>query len=378
MTDSVLRFKNGSFKILQIADAQELPVVSPDTVRLIRMALDAEKPDLVVFTGDQIYGIHPALWSEKSVRRVLTALLSPVVDSGIPFTVTNGNHDEECGIPNRALNEIYASFPGFVPGEKRDENDPGTFRLPVYDEKGNVCFDIFVFDTHGSAYGGEKNGVNDDQLAWFEKRRGAEREDHGRLPPALVFQHIPIPEFYKIINEVGRGTRGAVEAFGSRKNRFYVLPDEITGAGGFMKESPSVAGENEFGVLKRDGGVLAVAVGHDHNNSFSASCEGIDLIYTQGSGFHVYGPHLKRGVRVFVLDESNPSVYSTYTRTWENLTDERPKEFLLGFLISKSPSSVSQALKWAKRALVFTAAGVGVAAFAAKLFRAQNGKDAVR
>ena len=39
-----LRFsKNGKFKIMQIADTQEIPAVSPDTIKLIGAALDAEK-----------------------------------------------------------------------------------------------------------------------------------------------------------------------------------------------------------------------------------------------------------------------------------------------------------------------------------------------
>ena len=44
-----LTFKNGQFKIMQIADAQELPFgVSPDTLKLMELAVQAEKPDLIV------------------------------------------------------------------------------------------------------------------------------------------------------------------------------------------------------------------------------------------------------------------------------------------------------------------------------------------
>ena len=41
---------------MQIADLQEIPAISPDTLKLMNAALDREKPDLVVFTGDQIKG----------------------------------------------------------------------------------------------------------------------------------------------------------------------------------------------------------------------------------------------------------------------------------------------------------------------------------
>ena len=119
----------------------------------------------------------------------------------------------------------------------------------------------------------------------------------------------------------------------------------------------AVAGKKEFGVLKSDGGVLALAVGHDHNNSFVAPYEGIDLIYTQGAGFRVYGPYLERGVRIFTLHKDAPAKYDTYTRTWKSLTDERPREFLLGYALSKTPTSVSQAKAWIKRGAAVAAAG---------------------
>ena len=50
-----MRFNSdGKFKIMQITDIQEIPKVSPDTLKLINAALESEKPDLAVFTGDQI------------------------------------------------------------------------------------------------------------------------------------------------------------------------------------------------------------------------------------------------------------------------------------------------------------------------------------
>lgn len=50
-----MRFNSdGKIKIMQITDIQEISDVSPDTIKLINAALEEEKPDLVVLTGDQI------------------------------------------------------------------------------------------------------------------------------------------------------------------------------------------------------------------------------------------------------------------------------------------------------------------------------------
>ena len=52
-----MKFTKGKkFKIMQITDIQEIPAVSPDTLALLEAAVEAEKPDLVVYTGDQIKG----------------------------------------------------------------------------------------------------------------------------------------------------------------------------------------------------------------------------------------------------------------------------------------------------------------------------------
>lgn len=356
--DPKLTFKNGQFKIMQIADAQELPAVSPDTVRLIEMAIKAEQPDLIVFTGDQIYGIHPLLWGgETRVRKVLGRLLAPVKEAGAPFAVTFGNHDAESGVSNARQADFYAEMPGYLAGERRSGDDPGTFRLPIYDENGEEAFCVYAFDTHGASLGGEKSGIDRAQLDWFRQTRA------GKKTPALVFQHIPAPEYYNVIKKENKRVRGAVEAFGRHKGEFYSLPRALRDAGGFLGEAPSVLAEDagEFTTLRADGGVLAIAAGHDHNNSFVAEHKGMKLIYTQGAGFHVYGPHLNRGVRIFTLNESEPGAFATYTRTWRSLTNEKPKEFLLEFGLSLTPSSVDQGKALLRRWAPAAAAGAAIA-----------------
>lgn len=352
--DPKLTFKNGQFKIMQIADAQELPFgVSPDTLKLMELAVQAEKPDLIVFTGDQIYGIHPRLWgggNETRVKNVITKLFSPVTAAGVPFAVTFGNHDAESGVPCARQAQFYAALPGYVAGERRSDADPGTFRLPVYGENGVLQCEIYAFDTHGSVLMKEKSGVTDAQLDWFRAQR--DLNAGSKTPtPALVFQHIPTPEYYNVLIKNNKRTRGAVEAFGRHKGEFYSLPQTIRNAGGFLGEAPSVFSDDagELSTLRADGGVMAVAAGHDHNNSFAADYKGMKLIYTQGAGFHVYGPHLKRGVRIFTLNENAPGTFETYPRTWESLTPDRPADPLLELFLTHTPSSVEQAISLAKR-----------------------------
>lgn len=55
----MLKFNSdGKFKIMQISDAQDLPLVRKSLVRMINRACDVLQPDLVLFTGDNILGNH--------------------------------------------------------------------------------------------------------------------------------------------------------------------------------------------------------------------------------------------------------------------------------------------------------------------------------
>ena len=347
MYNEKLTFHNGTFRIMQIADTQESEKVNPDTVKLIKLAVKEAKPDLIVFTGDQIHGLLPEYRSGDTVGKIkntLHELLSPIEEAGVPFAVTFGNHDSQCGVSNAEQAEIYAQFSHYVGGEYHSEEDKGTCFVPLYNENGDKIFNVCLFDSNGQAPTGEYMPVKEEQLLWYKAKCEQEKQELGKLLPRIVFQHIPVPEYYDVIKRVKFGTKGAVEAFRVRRHQYYVLPESIKADGGFMLESPAVPDRNsgEFQLLKEIGSVLAIAVGHDHNNSFSAQKDGIRLIYTQGAGFNVYGPHLKRGVRLFELNENDLSSFETKTLTYEELCSDKLSRPVKEFILTHIPTSMEQ------------------------------------
>ena len=61
------------------------------TESLVERALDEERPDLVVFTGDQLNG-QGTSWDAVSV---LAKFAAPVISRRIPWAAVFGNHDAE-------------------------------------------------------------------------------------------------------------------------------------------------------------------------------------------------------------------------------------------------------------------------------------------
>ena len=355
MQNKSLEFKNGKFKIMQIADTQEIPSVSPDTIKLITAAVEKEKPDLVVFTGDQIKGYSSFFMGEKgktNVINTLKALIRPLEESGTNFTMTFGNHDGEAALNNNEQFEIYKESPMFVYADAASENDKGTFCLNISNK-----FLVYLFDTHSKADDGGYSGLNPEQLEWYRNKR-----DSFESPlPSLAFQHIPTPEYFEIIKKVKRFTKGCVRAYGNHKNEFYALDPQSSGLRDFMLESPAAPYTNsgEIDAFLEKGEMLGLYVGHDHNNSFVVNYKGIDLGYSQGAGFNVYGPGLNRGVRIFEIDKSGK--YETKTVTFGELCGSKVKNKPKFFIYSYVPTSVSQVTTAVKEISIVAAAIFGTA-----------------
>lgn len=369
-----LRFKSdGTFRIMQIADTQEIYTVNPDTLKLIDGALEQEKPDLVVFTGDQIkgYGVTFRKKTEERVKSTIDQLLQPIVKRGIPFAVTFGNHDKQCGISAQAQWAIYKTYPNCVGEDAAEVDGCGTFALPILASRSDrVAFNLYLIDSHGDAKGGGYEPVDPSQLTWYQKvREQLKEENGGSYVPSMVFQHIPCHEYYKILRPVSKKEKNAVRAFRTHKNEYYLMDEKLCSAGGLFKEPPSIPDKDtgEFQVLKEKGDVIAMFVGHDHNNSFVGRYEGIDLGYTQGCGFNVYGPGPERGVRIFDLNEKTPRSYQTHTVTFRELFGTKVARPLMEYIYVHSPTTVDMAIPMIIKALFILTAGVAVIVLLAKL-----------
>ena len=361
----MLRFNSDhKFKIMQIADTQEIPAVSPDTLSLINNALDREKPDLVIFTGDQIKGYSKKFKKDPAIiEGTIDTLVEPIAKRNIPFMVTYGNHDAQCGVDNRGQYKFYAKYDNFISGDLRNADDVGTADIQIYSStEDKPVFELYIIDSHGKAKDGAGYApVDKKQIEWYVSRREQLKAKNGDYLPSLVFQHIPVPEFFDVIKKVPKGAKGAVPAYGAHENEYFVLNDETIAEGGFMLESPASPDVNtgEFEAMSEKGDVLGIYVGHDHNNSFVVKYKGVDLGYTQGAGFNVYGPGENRGVRIFELDETAPCEYKTHTTTFKKLCGTKIKTPVKEFIYKHAPTS-PRAVK-----PILIKVGIGIAAIAA-------------
>ena len=326
-----LKFKNKQFKIMQVADTQEGKKVSPDLLNLLNAAIEKEKPDLVVYSGDQIWNIASFKGNKKTVHDVLYKITEPAHSRRIPFTICFGNHDRQVGVSNAEQFEIYKTIPCFV-GESAEGIDGVANHVIEIADGDEIKFLLYCIDSHTSLKIGYDH-VHENQIEWYRTVRDEYEKKCG----------IPVPEVLELLKEVKKGTKGAVQGFRNHAGKWYMLDKTKVNAEGFMKESPADPMENggQFDAMAEKGDVKGIYFGHDHINSFNGKVRGIDVGYTQGAGFHIYGPGLDRGVRI--IDLNTDGTFETYDRRYRDLVGKKVKEKFRYTLYQLMPTNVYEA-----------------------------------
>ena len=297
---------DGEFRILVLADCQDGENPNPRMMSFIAAMLDLNRPDLVVLLGDNVIE-----GEEKKFRKGAEALLAPLVERGTPYAYVFGNHDDEYGMTKEVMHGVYRSVGDCLTVDSAPEiSGLGSCVIPVMSsDGGRAAFYLWMIDSgsYDSVYGGYDH-VHADQLEWM-KATAAEYNANG-VVPSMVFQHIIPPEGFDLLreSELPEGTAGT-KAYGG-KNYALRLNDNAEGYLGEFPCPPTV-NSGETDVLASLGGVVGVAVGHDHANAFIGSVKGIDIIQCPGASFASYGDDMIRGCRLITLRQDAPREYYT-------------------------------------------------------------------
>ncbi|EJD07471.1 Metallo-dependent phosphatase [Fomitiporia mediterranea MF3/22] len=240
--------RDGKFKILQIADlhfsvsqgkcrdVSFSPCTHSDnlTHTLLGHVLDEEKPDMVVFTGDQLNG-QGTSWDPRSV---LAKFANAVTDRKIPWAAVFGNHDSENGMNREDQMALLQGMPYSVTQRgPKDVHGVGNYVLKAYSADSSKMhlltmyfldsgsYSAGVWDWFGFFHPTEYDYIRENQISWFLQESASikpierpftpdgasdfgdiwERQSASQVTPgtkklakpnALMFFHIPLPESY--------------------------------------------------------------------------------------------------------------------------------------------------------------------------------------
>jgi len=264
---------NDKFKIIQFSDVHYVPqysssksdakhdslvTASKDAIDNIQTVLDIETPDLVIITGDIVWG--------KPAEKALKEVLKPIIDRKIPFAVTWGNHDAERDLTTKQLQAIVESLPGNVGIDDKKVVGDSDFTLPIMDDKDKPTFVLYCFDSHAYSPLKQIEGydwIKPSQIeAYRTKSKHYTQINNGTPLPALAFFHIPLPEYNLAASDESAPLIGI-------RGEKACAPKINTGL---------------FAAMLSQGDVMGTFVGHDHNDNYVTEYCGISLGYAQYTG----------------------------------------------------------------------------------------------
>lgn len=330
-TNTVRMNKNGKISIMQVSDPQDLIYVRRAMVRMLDSAYDNIRPDLVVFTGDNILGNHllDARFGSRKVAEgrqatldrmseALGYILDPLEQRGIPFAMIYGNHDDMNDISKEEQAQFYLSRTCCLPMNTDEPTDIDTYNIPILSSDGErTIFNLWMLDTAWHDREKDKcfEAIKKSAVDFYNRRCASLADENGGKVPSLLFMHIPFAEQRELCMECGDGLKGSVRL---RDGRSICL--DKSKASGHLGEPPCVC-EDEYGMfeaIRANGDVMAVISGHDHTNCFEGTVKGVRLIQTPCASFRCYGNRF-RGVRMFYLDENKPGEFETQMLTYDDL-----------------------------------------------------------
>ncbi len=231
--------------------------------------VERERPDLILLTGDIVYG-------EFDDSGIIWTRIIEFMDSlDIPWAPIFGNHDNEsnkgvawqCEQLENAENCLFKR--GSVTGN-------GNYSIGLVDENGKIRRIIYMLDSHGYLRGA---GLEQDQIDWFKGVAAAVDTAYGEAVPAFACYHIASEDFQTAF----------VNKYGYAVGETFNL--DVTGRDGdFGQKNENLSFfQTTLAPDLKAAHVEGVFVGHDHVNNYSIVYDGIR--YTYGTKTGVYDYH---------------------------------------------------------------------------------------
>ena len=154
------------------------------TESLVERALDEERPDLVVFTGDQLNG-QGTSWDAASI---LAKFAAPVISRRIPWAAVFGNHDAEdargSGYRRDQIRLMQGLPYSLVQPGPEDIHGVGNYVLKVLSADASKTHLLTLYFIDSGAYAAglidwfgfflptELDYIHQDQIEWFLQESG--------------------------------------------------------------------------------------------------------------------------------------------------------------------------------------------------------------
>lgn len=284
-----------NIKVMQLTDVHigaGFMSIKKDTMALNSVAsmITAEKPDLVVVTGDIAYPVpfQAGTFNNKNSARLFAQLMEQL---GVYWAPVFGNHDTE--VYSYYTREEICDF--YTGGDYRhcllqagpnDVDGAGNYIINIKNTAGKIVQSLVMMDSQ--SYKGnnmlgivmEYDRIHDNQVEWYENQiKALTEENGGEVPKSMAFFHIPLVEYKNAWAEYTQNNKQDTENVkliygnvGEKEDGIY-SPEENCGL---------------FDKALELGSTQAFFCGHDHLNNFRINYKGINLVYGYSIDYLAY------------------------------------------------------------------------------------------
>lgn len=294
---------DGTFKVMQFTDTH-IRTFNVEEAQEVYDRIDhmvkAEKPDLIVFTGDVVL-VRPAAPEWKRLVKALDSYK-------IPWVIVFGNHDAEQDLSRAEMSSIIASGK-YTLNTLNEAGELADIEIPLASSKGGEApFYIYALDSHDYAWiDGERYYAwfTDAQVQWLRNSCLARTGADGKVAPSMAFFHIPLREY--------------IDAWSEEENpREEAASSGLTWGVRGEKVCAGAVNSGMYAAMLETGSIIATSVGHDHCNDFMAAYHGILLCYGRYSGGDTTTNYFPHGVKLFKFFEGTRNL-----ETWVREDDDR-------------------------------------------------------
>lgn len=278
-------------------------------INAVAAMIQAEKPDLVIVTGDVSYPVffQAGTFNNLSSAKIFATLMEQL---GVYWTVAFGNHDTEAYsfYSREQISDFYgdSDFKYCLFQKGPDDVDGyGNQVINVKNSKGIITQSFYIFDSHSytdNDYFGimwKYDNIHENQVAWYkdnvnmlnaqnnETLKALNMEENSDIK-SLAFFHIPLTEqrdaWYEYMENGFEDTEDVKYVYGK--------------AGEGKKIIYCGMGEDDlFETMLELGSTKGIFCGHDHDNNFSIYYKGIRMTYGYSVDYLAYIGIYKRGAQ---------------------------------------------------------------------------------
>lgn len=293
------------FKIMQLTDIHigaGFMSINKDSMAINAVAamITAEKPDLVVVTGDIAYPV-PVQAGTANNKNSAVMFADLMEQLGVYWCPVFGNHDTEVySYYSRAdIAELYESeeYPHclFQKGPS-DIYGEGNYVVNVKNTSGEITQSLIMIDSNSYTDNGllswaiwNYDCIHKDQVQWYENEiKNLTELNGGVTPKSLAFFHIAPIEQRNAWNEYTENgyqdTEDVKYIYGKAgEQKLIVYSSELN--------------EGFFDAVLSSGSTQGIFFGHDHLNNFSLEYKGIRLTYGYSIDYLAYRGIMKYGAQ---------------------------------------------------------------------------------